>query len=87
LRSAGGHSPLDRCSDRLRDLVLDGEYVLHVAIVVLRPQLGPGGNIDNAGCHSDTAARCPNAALDDVLNIQLPPYAAQIVCLTAVLER
>jgi len=79
LRSAGGHAPLDRCSDRLCDLVLDSEYVFHVAVIVLGPQLRSGGDIDNAGCNSYAPTCCPYAALDDVLNNQFPPYAAQVV--------
>ena len=46
---AGGELDLQGCDDVLRDLVLQGEQVGHLAVVPLGPQVVAGQRVDELG--------------------------------------
>src|SRR5215472_7375692 len=87
LRAACGHAPLDRCRYGLGYLILDCEYVPHIAIIVFRPQLIAGRDIDHTRSYPDMAQRRPDAAFDNILNPQLPTDTAEVICFVAIAER
>ena len=54
---------LEHLDDRRGDLVLDGEYVFHLAVVALRPQVVAVGDVDQLGGDAQPVAGAPHAAL------------------------
>jgi hypothetical protein len=59
-----------RRNDRGRDLVLDGEDVLELAVVALRPDVPVGLGVDELDGDAHPVARLAHAALRDILHLQ-----------------
>jgi hypothetical protein len=68
----GGRDPLGQSRhDGLHHLVLDGENVLQVPVVALRPDVIARCGVDQLGGHPDTLAAAPHAAFDHVAHAEL----------------
>jgi len=67
-----GQEPQLQCADnRLRNLVLEREDVVQVAIVALRPDMAAGGAVDQLRGDPHPAARLAHAAFDNVADLEL----------------
>ena len=60
--------------DLLRDLVLQGEDVLQIPVITLRPHVVPRGGVDELGGDPHAIAGLANAALQDVAHAQLAAH-------------
>ena len=56
--------------DCLADIVLDREYIRHLAVVALRPEMVTGGDIDQLGRYPDACPGFAHASLEDVLHVE-----------------
>jgi hypothetical protein len=56
------------CHDRARNLVLDGEDVLDLAVIVLGPAVSPRRGIDRLGGDANAVATPPHAAFQHITN-------------------
>lgn len=68
--------------DSLRNVVLDGENVLHVAVVAFRPQVGSVGHVDQLGRDAQLVAHLANAALQNCRHLELVADFAKVLVLT-----
>ncbi len=66
----GAERDAQRLDDRLGDLVLNGEDVLHRAVVAVRPEAVAVGDVDQLGGDAELVAGFPNAALENRLHVQ-----------------
>jgi hypothetical protein len=57
--------------DAKRDFFLNGEHVVHLAIVALGPGRAAGGGFDQLGRDAETVPGAPNRAFEDVVCAQL----------------
>src|SRR5688572_8539733 len=72
----GGVPPLPKlylegADDFTRDLLLHAKHVRHVAVVVLRPEVLVGPRIDELRGDPHAPAALPNAALENVTDVEL----------------
>ena len=67
----------------LRDVVLDCEYVLHLAVVTLRPQMVAIGDIHELRCNPQSVAHLSHASFEycgylelatDIADVLVPPF-------------
>jgi hypothetical protein len=72
--------------NRARDLVLDRENVVQLAVVPLSPAVGAGHGIDELRRDPDAVAAPPDAAFQHVTCAQLPADLSEIDRLALVLE-
>ena len=68
---ARGQVDLQRGDDGARDLVLEVEDVLEVAIVALRPEVKAGRGVDQLRIDPDPVRRAPDAAFEHVADPQV----------------
>ena len=73
--------------DRLRDIVLNGEDVLHLAVVALRPQMITVGNVHELSGDAKAVAHLADAALENRRDLQLPSDLADVLVLSLERER
>jgi hypothetical protein len=73
------HQPqLERVRDGARDLVLDGEDVLQLAVEGLRPELVAVGDVDQLDVDPDPVADLPDAALEHRADTELVADLANV---------
>jgi len=77
----------DRAGNGPSDLVLQIEYVREIAVVPLRPDVIPGGRVDELGRDAYAVAATAHAALEHIAHAQLAADAANIVCAPLVGKR
>src|ERR1700751_4232567 len=58
----------ERRNDRASHLVLDGEYILELAVVAFGPDVPVGLSVDQLHGHADATAGLPHAALQDIVD-------------------
>ena len=78
-----GHENRD---NRTRNLVLDREHVVKLAVVSVGPPVGAGRGLDKLRRDADALAAPPNAPLEQVARTQLPPDLPEIDRLALVVE-
>ena len=61
----------DAADDARRDLVLDGEDIVEVAVVAVAPEMAAGGRVDELGGDADAVARLAHAPLEHVAHAKL----------------
>ena len=81
---AGGESCFELGCDRLRELALQREDVLQLAIVFLRPNLGVRLGVDELSVDSHAIARNLEASLQHVYNAQVAPDLLHVSILAPV---
>ena len=69
-----GEFRLDRSGDCARDLVLQREDVLEVAVISLCPEVLTGLGRDQLGGHANSFADLPHTALDHVSDAEIAPH-------------
>ncbi len=74
----GDQLRLDGRRDALGQVVLEGENIGDLAIVVLRPNMGAAGHVDELGGDSHAIPGFSDAALKDVLDAELPADSADV---------
>ena len=77
---------LEGFGDALRDFILDGEHILKLAVVALRPHGAGGAGFDQARRDAQALARAPKAALEDVSGVQFAPHVRRAHRLVAISE-
>lgn len=77
---------LDALDDPLGDLVLEGEEVVHVAVVALGPELLAEVRIHEPCRHAHPGAVAPDAAFEDVASPERTPDPAHVHVAVAVGE-
>ena len=78
LQNVGFDAPDQGGDNGPRDLVLDREDVLHVAVIALRPEMGPGLRVDQLDGYAHTVHRAPDTALHNVLDAQIAADLADV---------
>ena len=76
-----------RFHDRLRDVVLNLEYVLYLAIIPLRPQMISIGDIHQLGCDSQLVAELSHAAFEHCRDFQFSSYLTDVLVLSLECKR
>ena len=82
-RRLRGQPYLERRSDRLRDLVLDGEHIVQFAVVALRPEVITVRRVDQLRRDANAIARSPHAPLEDRSNAKSLPDLRDVLFLSA----
>src|SRR5687767_1550261 len=77
----------ERFNDRLRDVVLNREHILHLAIVSLRPELIAVGDIHQLRSDAQSIAHAANTAVENRRDAKLPPDFREILILSLERER
>ena len=77
---------LQRPDDALSHLVLDGEDVVEIAVVLVRPNVVAAFGVDELGGDSDAIARLAHAAFQDITNAEVGRHLAHIGRLALVGE-
>ena len=68
-----GQHDLEGVDDARRDLILNREHILHLAVVSLRPHLKARCDIDELSRDAKTIAGLPHASLEHSVDFQLSP--------------
>ena len=85
-RRGNAERELERVADMLRDLVLESENALQLAIVGLRPNVKAIRDADQLRGDPHLRAIAAHAALDDIRDSELAPDLADIAALALELK-
>ena len=72
--------------DLHRDLILQSEDVLQIAVVCLRPEVVPFEGVDQLGGNANTGGRPLNTALQNIPHAQILAHPLHIYCLALIGE-
>src|SRR5262245_54643718 len=76
----------DLGDDLTHDLVLDQEYISHLAIELIGPNVGASLGVDELRRNAEIVASAPNAALEHIAHAELAPELGNVFRLPLVLE-
>src|ERR1700740_2473765 len=85
-RPARGERKLQRARDLGGELTLDGEEVVQLPVVALRPELLVGARIDQLGGNADATAGETHATLQQHTDAQFPGNLARALFCIAVVH-
>src|SRR4051812_1619532 len=73
-----GQNDLQRVDDAGGDLILNGEYVFHLAVVALRPHLEARRDIDELSRNTESVSCLSYASFENRVDLQLSPDRADV---------
>lgn len=71
---------------RFGDLLVDSEHIREFAIVAVGPDVASVGDVDQLSCDTDSRARLPDAAFENLADIKLTANFADVACLLPELK-